>query len=44
MRQTCDGALDLCAILEFNGHCLMTQFHEKSAIRESEMKTTQKVM
>ena len=28
---TCDGSMDLCAILQFNGHCLMAKFHQKSA-------------
>ena len=28
---TCDGSLDLSAILQFNCHCLMRQFHQKSA-------------
>lgn len=29
MSLTCDGAMDLGAILQFNGDSLMTEFHQK---------------
>lgn len=27
---TCDGSMDLGAILQFNSNCLMAEFHQKS--------------
>lgn len=37
---TCDGAMDLGAILQFNGNSLMAEFHQKP-IREYQRTTLQ---